>query len=272
LTTEDAHARLEHHIVISGRLVGAADAPHTDSFPVTRDDETRFPLTAPSAFDRRLVRRSIPIGLFAHHWRLCLKSPEIVFVLPQMGHLFPDARFVFVYRPLREIAESMFNKGNRVRRFPVFHQRWSQAEGDSGKVMIPQGIPESWHKRWLESTSFQRCVMHAASYLAAIAAGMHEVAPARCFVYSHDLMRQNPHMVFNRLAQFLEVDPRGFDAAMVDLNPGRPIARLDLDVEYQAIVDALNLHDYHDALTTLGALAKGPGDAVLHEGNNDRLL
>ena len=231
----EAQKALKNHLFADGRLVGAALSDKTAGYPRVAATTSRFPGSVRSALDDDLARCKIPLEEFSSAWRLCLKSPEISFVLPQMANHFPAAKFVLVYRPLIEIAESMFRIGNMVKRFPVFHKRWIEERGDNGEWLPPPGVPAEWNRLWQSVSGFQRCVIYAASYLRALLQGISQVALDKYFVYNHASLRNSSGQIFQQLAQFLAVEASGFHIAEAQLKIELPLIPAQLEIEYAEI-------------------------------------
>jgi hypothetical protein len=219
----EAQSALKNHLIEDGRLVGAAPSGKTSAYPPALKADPPSPGPLRSLLDQDLLRQDIPLEKFSGAWRLCLKSPEISFVLPQLADHFPDAKFVLVYRPLIEIAESMFRIGNLVSRFPVFHKRWMLEKESSGEWIPPPGVPAEWHGLWQSVSGFQRCVVYGASYLRGLLQGIGEVAPDRYFVYNHASLRNSPGRIFQQLAEFLLVEASGFQMAEAQLHRESPL-------------------------------------------------
>lgn len=162
--------------------------------------------------DESLERRRLPLDRFRQEGlRLCLKSPEISFVLPQLAALFPQASFVLAVRPLPEIAESMFRLGARVKRFPVYHARWR------GENTPPPGVPGEWAGLWRDADDPHRCLLYAAAYLASLAEGVERLGRGRCLVYDHAGLRRRPQETLGAIAHFLRIDPGGLLDAATDV-------------------------------------------------------
>lgn len=237
----EAQKALQGHLFAAGRLLGAAPSEKVAGYPRAPGSSARMPGRVRSLKDRDLIRHEVPLAHFPSAWRLCLKSPEISFVLPQLARHFPEAKFVLVYRPLIEIAESMFRLGNTVRRFPVFHTRWLGEKGDRGEALPPPGVPAEWQRLWQDVSGFQRCIIYAASYLRALLEGMETIVPGRCFVYDHARLRTYPAPVFEQLARFLSVDASGFRTAEKEIRTDPPVIRPELREEYIALESELAL-------------------------------
>jgi hypothetical protein len=253
LGPDEAQKALQGHLFAEGRLLGAAPSDKTAGYPRATNSPALFPGAVRSLKDRDLVRHEVPLAQFSRAWRLCLKSPEISFVLPQLARLFPEAKFVLVCRPLTEIAESMFRLGNRVRRFPVFQARWLGEKGDRGESLPPPGVPAEWNRLWQGASGFQRCVIYAASYLRALLEGMEALVPGRCFVYNHARLRNSPGPVFRGLARFLAVEATGFQAAGEQIQADLPPLQPELFEEYTALEMELGLQPLQQRFESLAA-------------------
>ena len=241
LCPEDAQKILKNHLFADDQMVGAAPSDKTKDFPRVAKNMTLFPSAVRSILDNDLVRHSIPLSQFSANWRLCLKSPEISFVLPQLASHFPVAKFVLIYRPIIEIAESMFRLGNMVKRFPVYHRRWVGEKSEDGKFIPPPGVPPEWNKLWYRVSDFQRCVIYAASYLRGLLEGVNELACDRYFVYNHADLRKAPRQIFQSLARFLYVEVSGFQMSEANIKADKPLIELQLEKEYSAIEAELAL-------------------------------
>ncbi len=142
----------------------------------------------------------------------CLKSPEISFVLPPLAHIFPNARFVLVYRPAHAVAESMYRKGNTWT-IPSYHRRWARETTPEGRPILPPGVPAAWQSVWEQASDFQRCVMYAASYLKAIAESLPLLPAGSVFLYAHSRLCHSPERVLNSLFTFLGLSWERFEPA-----------------------------------------------------------
>lgn len=233
ISPAEAQNALLNHLFADGRLVGAAPSGKTSAYPLAM--KAGSPGFVRSLLDQDLLRHDIPLEKFSGAWRLCLKSPEISFVLPQLANHFPDAKIVLVYRPLIEIAESMFRIGNMVTRFPVFHKRWMLEKGNGGEWIPPPGVPAEWHGLWQSVSGFQRCVVYAASYLRGLLQGISEVAHDRYFIYNHASLRKSPGQIFQSLAKFLAVEASGFQIAEAQLRIESPLIPAQAKKEYAEI-------------------------------------
>ena len=241
LSPEEAHKILKNHLFAADQLVGAAPSGKTKNFPRVAKSISLFPGSVRSVLDNDLVRHLIPLSQFSSDWRLCLKSPEISFVLPQLARNFPGAKFVLVYRPIVEIAESMYRIGNSVKRFRVYHKRWIEEKTEAGEFILPPGVPPEWNKLWQTASDFQRCVIYAASYLRGLLEGVSELACDRYFIFNHADLRNTPRQIFQSLAQFLLVEVSGFQTAEAHLKADKPMIEAQLEEEYSAIEAELDL-------------------------------
>lgn len=211
IDSESARSRLLSELIPNGFLEGIADSPYTEMLPLSslrqRPDGRILPA------DKERVRRACPPGSIPRNTRICLKSPEITHVLPQLAEAFPGALFVLVFRPIPETAESMFRMGNRVSKVAVFHKRWRRDEAAGEENAIPPAIPPEWRKIWSESEDFPRCVMNAASYIRAIAEYSRHIPEERLFVYNHADLRSHPERILAPMADFLKIDSEPLIAA-----------------------------------------------------------
>ncbi len=235
ISAEEARAILKKHLFRDNRLVGAASSEKINGFPQVSSSASPPFQAVRSILDKDLKRHAIPLAQFSAKWRLCLKSPEISFVLPQLARHFPGAKFVLVYRPIIEIAESMYRIGNRVKRFPVFHKRWIEEKSESGELIPPPGVPAEWNKMWQNVSDFQRCVIYAAGYMRGLRQGIREFAPGRYFIYNHADLRNAPRQIFQALARFLAVEASGFQTAETQLKTETPLILARLEQEYSEI-------------------------------------
>ncbi len=241
LTPEQVKESLKNHLIEENRLIGAAPSSKTAECPQVAKIDSPYPGSARSVLDKDLGRHAIPLEQFSSDWRLCLKSPEISFVLPQLARHFPGSRFVLVYRPVSEIAESMFRIGNMVKRFPVFHKRWLEEKDEFGELIPPPGVPAQWDGLWQKGSDFKRCVIYAASYIRGMLEGVSQLSPDRYLIYNHALLRNSPNEVFQRWATFLNIDATGFQPAVTQLKTGLPSIHPKLTEEYSEIEAELAL-------------------------------
>lgn len=241
LTSEEVKESLKNHLIVENRLMGAATSIKTvDCSQVARIDSP-YLSSVRSILDKDLGRHAIPVDQFPNDWRLCLKSPEITFVLPQLASHFPDSKFVLVYRPVSEIAESMYRLGNSVKKFPVFHKRWLEEKDESGILVPPPGVPTEWNRLWGKASDFQRCVIYATAYIRGMLDGVSQLSPDRYLIYNHAHLRNSPHKIYERLAAFLNVDASGFQPAVTQLKSDRPEIHPKLAKEYSKIEVKLSI-------------------------------
>jgi hypothetical protein len=234
---EEVIRRLQERLISNGYLSGIAPSKKTEkcvSVPLPNHND----VVLPAVETNRIL---FPIDRLGKEWRFCLKSPEISYVLPQLVALFPKARFVLIYRPIIEIAESMYRKGMKVKKVPVFHKRWDGERDKDGELVPPPGIPGKWMDLWRQVNDFQRCVINAASYLRAFLKGAKQLPKQRFLVYNHAHLRESPWQVFNVLASFLEVDSAGFQPAIESLKRNAPEIPFDLLGAYQKMEKVLDL-------------------------------
>jgi Sulfotransferase family len=235
----EARKILANHLVRRRKLVGIAPSPKAAAYP--RAELPARPDSATVPLDSRLLRYQVPLNRLGRGHYLCLKSPEISFVLPQMAKIFPRAKFVLVYRPLLETAESMHRRGHAVRDFPVYHRRWREETDEKGEPVMPPGVPAKWSGLWGSVSDFGRCLIYAASYLEAMTAGLREIPPGRRFVYNHADLRADPELVFSRLARFLDIERAGFDAAVHEIRTNPPLIQPNLREEFDALAARLDI-------------------------------
>jgi hypothetical protein len=251
LTPEEVKESLKNHLIVENRLIGAAPSVKTAGCPQVAKIESLFPGSVRSVLDKDLGRYTIPLEQFSNDWRLCLKSPEISFVLPQLASHFPASRFVLVYRPISEIAESMYRIGNMVKRFPVFHKRWFEEMNESGELIPPPGVPAEWNNHWQKASDFQRCVIYAAAYIHGMLEGVGHLSLDRYLIYNHAHLRNSPDKIHQRLADFLKIDASGFKPAVTQLKTGLPSIHPKLTEEYLEIEAELTLKMMMNQIETL---------------------
>jgi hypothetical protein len=251
VSSAEVQRTLTNHLFADGQLVGAAWSKKTAGYPLVVNPIPISQGTVRSLLDQDLARVKIPLEQFSSAWRLCLKSPEITFVLPQLASHFPEAKFVLVYRPIIEIAESMFRVANKVKRFPVFHKRWLKETGDGGEWIPPPGVPAEWNALWQTASGFQRCVIYAASYLQALRTGIQALVPGRCFVYNHAVLRNSPGWIFPQLARFLSVEASGFRVAKNLVQAHLPPLQPELFEEYAEVERELALKPLQQQIESL---------------------
>ncbi len=251
LSTEEVKHSLTHHLVDGDYLVGAAPSDKTANYPEISKIPSLYPGTVRSLLDANLVRYSFPLEQFSPEWYLCLKSPEVSHVLPQLASHLPGAKFLLVYRPVIEIAESMYRIGTRVKRFPVFHERWKQEKEESGVLLAPPGVPAEWYDLWQNATDFQRCVIYTAGYIRAIVEGTSVLPPHRYMVYNHAQLRNQPGETWKKLARFLDIEESGFQSALPHLQIRTPVIPPHLEKELQEIGEKLDLNRLEQKIETL---------------------
>jgi len=155
-----------------------------------------------------LGRRDVPYGRFQSDLRLCLKSPEIVFFLEVLAQALPKVQFVMVFRPIVEIAESMYRKGFEWK-LASYHKRWAKEKDQLGRLVAPPGVPIEWQDLWRTVSDFQRCVIYATSFLRALVLGIEQIPSERYFLYYHPRLCTSPRQVLMAMAEFLQVDSQG---------------------------------------------------------------
>jgi len=226
LDGESAQSKLSAALIRNNYLEGIADGPHTETLPLSnlrqRPDGRMLPA------DGKRVRRACPLDRIPRNTRICLKSPEITHVLPQLAQTFPGAVFILVFRPIIEIAESMLRMGNRISKVAVFHKRWRRDEVAGDKNAIPPAIPPEWRRIWSQADDFPRCVMNAASYIRAIAEYSRHIPKERLFVYNHVDMRRRPEKILESMAEFLKIDAEPLLAASGLVRKSSPEISADL--------------------------------------------
>lgn len=199
---------------------------------------------------KRPMRHRLPVDVFRDRFYLCLKSPEIVFVLVRLAKTLPQAKFVLVYRPVIEIAESMYRKGFEWK-LPSYHKRWSQELNEKGEMVAPPGVPQEWHELWKTVSDFQRCVIYATSYLRAMVKEIPEIPSRRVFVYDHTNLRKNPSEVLLLLSEFLGFSYDGFANSIGRIRDDEPIIINDLLAEYNEIDSMIGTHIYMEQIANL---------------------
>ncbi len=186
-----------------------------------------------------VARLRLPVEDFGTGLRLCLKSPEISFVLPRLAACFPRAQFVLVHRRVIETAESMYRKGNE---WPnAYHRRWNRERDASGGRIVPADTPADLAAHWNAVSDFQRCVLRATAYLRAMAEGAAALPSDRVFVYRHARLREDPARVLAEMAAFLGVDAGGFGPAENLVRDERAEPSAAQQREFEALVPVLDL-------------------------------
>jgi hypothetical protein len=261
LSREDALGRLEEHLFSGGRFAGVAPSAKTVGLPLSPAPAMPRPAPAGRAIAERRV---FPCALFAADWFCCLKSPEISYVLPRLAQILPTARLVLVHRPLLEIAESMFRKGQTVRAQPVFQRRWEAERATDGRRRPPPGVPPEWSALWNDVSDFQRCVLNAASYVKALGEGLASLPRGRFFLYDHGRLRRQGGAVLCELAAFLGVPAAGFAAAEPGIRRAEPEITDGLREQYREMDALLGLDAMQHGLAALespAAAGRGAGGA-----------
>jgi hypothetical protein len=282
LTSQQVQAYLLDHLIKDGELWGVAPSEKVTRYPeagpaihpdpppdlpiynrppppftptlvwrIRRAVRNRFRHKPPPKTPQQRPRYRVPVDRLRDEWRLCLKSPEISFVLPQLAAALPGAQFIIVHRPVTEIAESMYRKGFEWGPPYAYHKRWEQAVSPDGRAIPPPGVPEVWHDRWQTATAFQRCVMYAASYMRAIALDVPRIAPGSVFVYDHTLLRTEPQRVMLAVAAFLQVAVDGFAAAHKTIRDDVPVLAADLQREYDTVRDTVEVAHWEEQIAAL---------------------
>lgn len=264
ISPEQARQHLYRHIVRDDQVWGVAPSSETTAYPLvpepTRPDEVSsamwkakrrvkgvarrlFPARQGGGERQGLTRHRLPLELFQGNLSLCLKSPEIVFFLPQLAIIFSTVRFVLVHRPVIEIAESMYRKGVEWR-LASYHRRWRQEVDGRGDLLAPPGVPGEWHELWKTVSDFQRCVIYATSYLRAMALGLQGLSLDRFFLYNHTELCLDPLTVVGQLGEFLCVNSNGFQEGIRVIRKDLPKIAQDLQSEYDEIKAGLSIQDW----------------------------
>jgi hypothetical protein len=239
MAKEEAWERLQAHLIQDHRLQGVAPSSKTKHMPDA--PPPLRPGQPASEADKKLRRHSVGFDTLPANWRLCLKSPEISFVLPQMAELFPEAVFVLAYRPVVEIAESMVRKGRTVKKVAVYQRRWREEKNSAGSLAPPPGIPEKWQWLWNDVSDFKRCAIYAASYLESLVDGLNKLDPSRFFVYNHSNFRTQPEQILQAIAAFLKLPAAGFNGISGMLDAGAPHIPVELTAELSELEDTLKV-------------------------------
>jgi len=233
MTSNAVIQKLSRHLFERDILVGAAESAKTGGLNLTpphyRTDGSR------TVQDEKLKRFDLPLALFPPKGRICLKSPELVFVLPQLSKLLPETKFILVYRPILEIAESMFRKGNIKKKAPRFHKRWEREKDNAGLLIPPPSLPLDWQEHWQEATGFQRCLLNAAGYLKAMESSLDIIPGQQVFIYNHARLRENPARTFKHLTRFLGIKHGGFSKVLPLIRQKKLHLEDQLVREYQDI-------------------------------------
>ncbi|MBP7865990.1 MAG: sulfotransferase [Acidobacteria bacterium] len=202
IEAEDARDCLMADLVSGDTLRGVAASPHTAGYP--RSSPPRRPDGTADPRDARLDRRDIPLAEIPWGTRFILKSPELSFVMPAMADALPGVRWIAVVRPLEEIAESMYRKGNSVQR-PVFHRRWASERDAEGRPAPFPGIPDAWADRWRSGAPADWCALAAAAYVRALADTLPGLPAGTWHLHDHARLRREPSSTLGALAAFLGI-------------------------------------------------------------------
>jgi len=251
LSRGEAKRILSDHLFSEGCLKSAARSDKTKDFPGSGPDLSLSDGFERSALDADMVFYKIPLETINPDRRLCLKSPEISFVMPELAQYFPEAKFIMVYRPVIEIAESMYRMGNLVKRFPIYHRWWVKEKKESGEFLPPPGIPGDWNTLWQNATDFQRCVIYATSYIRAILQGVVKIGSDRYFLYNHKDIQKNPDKIFDQMAEFLAVNSSGFQEAKKLLKTDDNRISTELTSQYAEIDQYLSVRGYMHQMDAL---------------------
>ncbi len=242
MDSQKARDILWKYLVENDCLKSIAPSGKSKGYPLSPSIEPLTPDTVLSVRNINLERHIFPLEQFSTQWYLCLKSPELSFTSLQLAELFPQSKFIWVFRPFIEIAESMYRMGSRVKRFPIFYERWKQETDINGRFVPPPGIPDEWAEPWQKATDFQRCVIMAAAYIRAILEAIPYLPPHRWIIYNHKHLREHPDGVFQKLADFLDVEAEGFNEAITRLDTVLPPVDSNLIREYGEIEEKLRLN------------------------------
>lgn len=259
VTRERALERLRVHLFDGGRFAGLLPSTARRGLPVAASLRAG---ASPAENAARVARISLSLEHFGDDGYLCLKSPEITFVLRELAGLFDTARFVLVHRPVAEIAESMFRKGLTVRRVAVYHRRWEKERDANGEWIPPPGVLPEWTELWNHAGSFQRCVLYAASYLRAMAEGCERLPADCCFTYDHARLRENSGPILSALAAFLGVDSSGFAAVPAAIRQEVPCLPAELIAECEALREELEIDALECRIRKLDERSLSPAAAT----------
>lgn len=215
----DARDCLMDDILSGYTLRGVAASPYTTGYP--RSAPPRRPDGTTEPRDARLDRRDIPLAEIPWGTRFILKSPELSFVMPALTDALPGVRWVAVTRPLTEIAESMFRKGNSVQR-PVFHRRWAEERDAEGRPAPFPGIPDAWADRWRSGTPADWCALAAAAYARALADTLPTLPAGTWHLHDHARLRREPSATLGALAAFLGIEEPPLAWVALSIKAGVP--------------------------------------------------
>jgi len=233
----DVAGLIQTSLITDEKLSGAAPSEKVASYPLTQPPVR--PDGGSLAGDLKIKRHTIPLSYFKSDMSLCLKSPEISFVLPELAEALPNARFILVYRHVTEIAESMYRKGATVK-VPVYTKRWLNERDESVKLLAPPGVPEKWWDLWHEVSDFKRCLIYSVSYMDAMMARLSRLAVNRYFIYNHNDLKHSAKKIFKGIAQFLSVDETGFEEAIPWIREEKTTIPPDLMREYEDFISDID--------------------------------
>lgn len=140
------------------------------------------------------------------------KTPRNAFVVPELAHAFPDARFVHVLRDGRDVTLSLL-------RLPWFRADAAAGEGESAR----HGFGP-WARFWVEpvrraefeaTSDAARCAWAWRRYTEAVLDGFASLAPGRTHEVRYEDAVAEPEKVSESLAGFLGVDAAGSRAALL---------------------------------------------------------
>jgi hypothetical protein len=200
----------------------------------------------------QLQRRRVPLTEFVSNYRLCLKSPEIVFVLPQLAQAFPQTRFVLVFRSVLAVAESMYRKGQEWK-LDSYHRRWAKEKDKAGSLIPPPGVPPKWYELWQTVTDFQRCVIYAASYLRALLGSAPLLPKDKLFLYAHQALRRRPEAVLQSMATFLQIDVEEMYRLVPLIQAQRSERKNDFAAAYDDVAMALRIAELENQASKLAS-------------------
>jgi len=131
--------------------------------------------------------------------RMLEKTPKNALRVPFLAEVFPDARFVYLYRDMRDTISSMLDAW-RSGKFVTYPQlpEW---EGPPWSLLLTPG--------WRELSGKPLAEIVAAQWSAAtryLLDDLERLPPDRWCVAGYDALVQDPQQEILRLAQFLELD------------------------------------------------------------------
>ena len=241
---EEARFFIERHLIKDNNFKGLAPSDKLNNYPLAPPPERPDLDKAPN--DIHIKRHLVPLELVGEEFVLCLKSPEISFVLPQLSKVFTDARFILTFRPAIEIAESMFRKGYEWGN--SYHRRWIHELDPNGEPEAPPGVPEEWFGLWKKVSDFKKCVIYATSYLRAIGEGLAYLDENKAMLYDHLELCRYPDKVLNQISHFLHVSDEGFSNIKTEISDSKPKISLELQSEYDEIAEELRIKQVMDKL------------------------